>query len=644
MSNLHNIMAATLALATAAPVMAAMSEKEFSYPQPDSKTYYYGTSKTNETYDVAICIDDPSLAGKQIKGVNIALASDALISDATGWLSSELKLESKKNVADIASKDATSEAGNQLSVTFDQPYTITDKPVYAGFSFYIAKLKDEPEEVMAASKNPVPYCAGSNPNGFFIHTSRTVLKWTSRADQNQLLDMEVILQGEFADYAVSVKSVGKVRTTVEPEYVQIPVTLVNYGSEEVKSIGYEVSFGGKESEKGECTLTAPINAKFGSLGSAVLQVPTYGESAEMTVRVLTVDGQPNSMNDKSAGNQYVVMAFVPRVNPLMEEYTGLWCGWCPRGFVAMEKMSEMHSGFICASYHSENAGQEYLQFVGAFPNEVGGYPGAVMNRAFEVDPYYGTYDDGFGIEKDWLDLCEGITDADIEASLEWADDDHTRLICRSNVRFISDVNSADYVVNYVITGNGFKNVYVYDEDGKLDAKNSVIISQSNNYSSYSATDVKDDSPLWDPFLGTSSKVTDLVWNDIVMYSGSVAGSEAFPAVIKANENTASSEYEIDYTKVVNMEATPRNLLPEDGTLRCIAVLLTADGQFVNAAKSETVINGVGSSVGTVAGGQKVSSEYFDLQGRRVVRPADGMYIRVDRHADGSTKASAVTVK
>lgn len=376
MSKLYNIFAAALALATAAPGAAAIVEKEFSYPLPDSKTSYYGTGKTNETYDVAICISDPSLAGKKIKGLNIALASDALISDAAGWLSSELKLESKKNVADIASKEATLEADNQLSVTFDQPYTLTDKPVYAGFSFYIAKLKDQPEEVMEASKNPVPYCAGSNPNGFFLHTSRTVLKWASRADQNQLLDMEVILEGEFADYAVSVKSVGKVRTTLEPSSVQIPVTLVNYGSEEVKSIGYEVSFGDKESVKGECALSAPINVKFGSLGSAVLQVPTYGESSEITVRVLTVDGQPNSMCDISASNQYVVMAFVPQMNPLMEEYTGLWCGWCPRGFVAMEKMSEMHSDFICASYHSENDGSEYLQFVGAsdFPNLVTGYP------------------------------------------------------------------------------------------------------------------------------------------------------------------------------------------------------------------------------------------------------------------------------
>lgn len=114
-------------------------------------------------------------------------------------------------------------------------------------------------------------------------------------------------------------------------------------------------------------------------------------------------------------------------------------------------------------------------------------------------------------------------------------------------------------------------------------------------------------------------------------------------MIKANEITASSDYEIDYTNVVNMEATPRNLLPVDGKLRCIAVLMTADGKFVNAAKSATVSNDTGSAVGSMAGVRKVSSEYYDLQGRRVVRPADGMYIRVDRLEDGSRK-TAVTVK
>lgn len=643
MSYLHSILAASLALATTANA-ASVSDREFSYPEEGSETYYYGTGKTNETYDVAVCIDAPSLSGARVTGLNITLAPGAVISAPSGWLTSELKLESKKNVADIASAEATAAEGNVLSVTFDEPYTLTDKPVYAGFSFFIDKLKNMPDEVLAASKNPVPYCVGRNANGFFIHTSRTVLKWTSRADQNQLLDMEIVLQGEFADYAVSVNSVSRVRTTIEPTSVCIPVSLTNYGSSEVKTIGYEVTFGGKDTITGECALSVPLSGKFGSEGKAELQVPTYFETSEMTVRILTVDGHPNTISGKSASGEYIVMAFVPKANPIMEEYTGLWCGWCPRGFVAMEKMAEMHPEFICASYHSENPGSEYLQFVDDYPNEVDGYPGAVMNRILDVDPYYGTYNDGFGVEKDWLALSEEVPDANIEASLEWADDAHTKLICRSKVMFVSDVKSSDYALNYVITGDGFKNIYVYDDKGDIDLEKSVIITQSNYYSSYSAADVEDDSPLWNPFLGTASKVTDLVWNDIVMYSGKVGGEEAFPAVIKANEEAYSSDFEIDYTKVVNMEATPRNLLPDNGKLRCIAVLTTADGKFVNAAKSETISNSKGSAVGAVADVVKVAADYYDLQGRRVANPAGGMYIRVDRHADGSRKASTVTVK
>ena len=51
-----------------------------------------------------------------------------------------------------------------------------------------------------------------------------------------------------------------------------------------------------------------------------------------------------------------------------------------------------------------------------------------------------------------------------------------------------------------------------------------------------------------------------------------------------------------------------------------------------------------SAVDNVIASEVVSSEYFDISGRKVLHPSDGLYIRVDRLADGSTTRNKVIIR
>ena len=132
-----------------------------------------GTLKA-ETYDVAMLLNDPSLVGMRITGINVPLNTAATVTDCKAWLTKQLTLESGNNVPDIASIDFTPE-GKWVEVTFAEPYTITEEGVYAGYSLTVPSVDTDNDN----DPNKVPImCIASNDLGnLYMHTSRSVRKW-----------------------------------------------------------------------------------------------------------------------------------------------------------------------------------------------------------------------------------------------------------------------------------------------------------------------------------------------------------------------------------------------------------------------------------------------------------------------------------
>ena len=143
----------------------------FCYGDPAEEYQVYGYNK-KESYDVAIRIADASYAGARVKGFSVPMpAPTASIGALSGWMSSELKLDNKVNAPDIAVKEATLQDG-MLSVTFDEPYEIPAEGVYVGYSFNILELTDYTGYPVAVYSVAAP-----SPDGLYMHTSRSRLKW-----------------------------------------------------------------------------------------------------------------------------------------------------------------------------------------------------------------------------------------------------------------------------------------------------------------------------------------------------------------------------------------------------------------------------------------------------------------------------------
>ena len=72
----------------------------------------------------------------------------------------------------------------------------------------------------------------------------------------------------------------------------------------------------------------------------------------------------------------------------MEEYTGTWCGWCPRGAVGMAKMQEKYGEkFVGMVYHTDASKDPMVTTTPA--TEYAGAPWGVLDRTLDADPFYG---------------------------------------------------------------------------------------------------------------------------------------------------------------------------------------------------------------------------------------------------------------
>jgi hypothetical protein len=106
----------------------------------------------------------------------------------------------------------------------------------------------------------------------------------------------------------------------------------------------------------------------------------------LNITITNVNGNTDPVPANNVGTTVITTMSVATLrNPLFEEATGTWCGWCPRGTVGMNYMSDNHPDFVGVAVHNGDpmTVAEYDNAIGAY---IGGYPSAVVDRELEEDP------------------------------------------------------------------------------------------------------------------------------------------------------------------------------------------------------------------------------------------------------------------
>jgi hypothetical protein len=195
-----------------------------------------------------------------------------------------------------------------------------------------------------------------------------------------IIDDVVISQPPAVDMAMTALSVAP---TVAAGATSITGTVTSNSANNITSIDISWNDGsGANSE------TFAVNMSYNDtydFTHATALNTTGGQNYNIDVTV-TATGDADNTNDMLSTSVSAVSSVVPRV-VVGEEKTGEWCGWCPRGGVALAEMALSNpNDFIGIAVHNGDA-MAVASYDGNIGNYIpGGYPGGGVDRVIEGDP------------------------------------------------------------------------------------------------------------------------------------------------------------------------------------------------------------------------------------------------------------------
>jgi hypothetical protein len=177
----------------------------------------------------------------------------------------------------------------------------------------------------------------------------------------------------------------------------IKTTVINLGKDTIETIDLKWSYGDPATTE---------TKSFSGLSILPLDKYTFDFDNKytleegvknLTVEIVTINGSEDDDVDNNIKNlRIVAVTPAPDKGFLAEEVTGTWCGWCPRGAVAMEYMANKYPDYFAGiAIHGGGNGYDPMQADDLYNGTVAtmnkltnswGFPGLAAMRTIEMDP------------------------------------------------------------------------------------------------------------------------------------------------------------------------------------------------------------------------------------------------------------------
>lgn len=574
------------------------------------KVKYFGTNK-KESFDVAMLLADKYAKGKKIESIKVPFPKDAEIGNVKIWMTKKLTLANKKNVADVMTLDATMDDSTAI-VKLATPYTIDSDTLYIGYSFDVVELTDR-------TQLPISLINEKGVQGLWTHSNRTYRSWMDKSLYG-CSAIQVELSGFNANdaYFEGFKDYYNQVNIATP----IKLTLLNRGYNGIKSIDYSYSVGDKKGSN-RLTLDAPIPACLNASTEFTITLPAIETKGKYPVSfsIDKVNGEANS-EVATANSTMAIYNKLPKHRPVMEEFTGTWCGNCARGWIGLEVMTRLHPDFIALAYHSGDVMQviDQKQFLG-FDTSNPSYPMANIDRVYtDIDPYYGEDMTPFGIEELWNKRAEILAPASLETEAAFTPDGKD-IKAKAILEFPEAANDADkYSVEFVLVTDG-----LHGEGQAWEQSNYLEENEKGDYPF----------PEADIFFAGSSSIPNMHYNDVVVATTRLReGLIKLPAKVEAEKAFSIEGTISEVDSIKNLASYP--VIQDSKNLRIVALLINEKGQIVNGAQAKVTgyeTTGI-RNINTNAAEADVPAIY-NLQGHRLQTMQKGL--NIIRTKDGKTK-------
>ena len=556
----------------------------------------YGSSCT---IDAAIRVPagDDFVGPSTIKAVRFWLGNDlsGISSSLRVWISTKKPTSNTLNVAYRQTVAKSRLVGGLNEVELTTPFEVDNQELYIGYTFTISK-KSYP--VMAAGSDV--------PDAFYYRVNNGA--WNDFYGQNYgRLALQLLLEAKsFPTNSVIVENIAQ-QTVLNKTSVSVPITITNKGLNVVKNIAYTITSedGSVLTSSNKSFTSSPIAMNSSKSFNVTFSFNNEPKKFQRTFTVTTVNGEPNTASSPSTDGFVINLTKKAPVTPVIEEFTGTWCGWCPRGMVGMEKVNETYGDQvvqIAAHYGDIMAIDDYQPVINTYTE---GFPNSITDRKFEADPSFSSLKTAITNAKN------RTSQGTIELQAEWDNADQSAVSFTTKTTFTYSDSNSQYGIAFVLT-----------EDGLTGTGSSWA--QQNYYNGQSASQAGSDMTWW---CTAGSPVNGLEFNHVP-----VASWEALNGVDGSVSKAFEADKELKYNFVGDISS---NTLIQDKTkLKAIALLIDRQtGTIVNAAHTDILEHGT--AISSVSSAESVPEARYSIDGRKLQTSQRGL--NIIRMSDGSVR-------
>ena len=369
--------------------------------------------------------------------------------------------------------------------------------------------------------------------------------------------------------------------------------ITNYSNGIVLNFEYKLSFQGTIILEKKHIMKEPLRRM--DVATVEIDVPPHNQlsETELQVEITKVNGEVNRATIPYATIPRVTVTQVPHRRVVVEEYTGMWCQYCPRGIALMENLENKYADdFIGIAIHSGDPLYclDYAWNLG----KVRGFPTLEMNRSRKLTYY--TAINEFEEEK-----AMGA-DMDIDVSAQW-DSNKEKITVTPHVTFRVAPKDGAYAVAYVLTEDGMAKSSWMQNNKFIDLP-SVIRNLPNNFTAIAAK-------------GVYTSATE----DYIKTPIEIDKTQSFKHVFNISRNT---------------------LLQNKSKLKVCALLINLNTKKIENAAKCNITDATSTGISSVEEAQTnvVEIARYTLEGRRIFAPQQG--VNLVKYSNGRVCKEIVT--
>ena len=291
--------------------------------------------------------------GKKVTGVRVGLSANT--DELSVFLTRSL------DEAPLLTKAAEFASSGNNTVKFDSPYEITGEAFYVGYEF-----KGETAAMAVGDSY--------DTNGNWTDLgSGWVNNATNAVSPDKALAIALRVEGDALPMDAALTGVNNVAVRSGNSF-QMTGRILNLLAEKITNVRVAYSVNGEEEK------FADIEQTIGERSEAEITVDHDAivgtEPVSYTMRLVSVNGEADAYAGNNSQSAYVLFPNTEAVKRVvMEEFTGIKCGYCPRGIVGIRTCHERFGDkFIAIAKHCYSGTPSELQASTYNYNIGGGFP------------------------------------------------------------------------------------------------------------------------------------------------------------------------------------------------------------------------------------------------------------------------------